>query len=73
VGEVGGSPARPRRAADKAVGAAAADLAAVKGADRAAKAGTKATKGRAAHPVRAAKSAARKGGGKTAAKTPRRR
>jgi ribonuclease R len=72
-GDEGGIPARPRRAADKAVGAAAADLAAVKGADRAAKAGTKAAKGRAAHPVRAAKSAARKGGGKTAAKTPRRR
>src|SRR4029079_14331876 len=30
-----GIPARPRRAADKAAGAAAADLAAVKGADRA--------------------------------------
>jgi ribonuclease R len=68
-----GIPARPRRAADKAAGTAAADLAAVKGADRAAKAGTKAAKGRAAHPVRAAKTAARKGGGKTAAKTPRRR
>jgi len=68
-----GIPARPRRAADKAAGAAAADLAAVKGADRAAKAGTKAAKGRAAHPVRAAKTAARKGGGKTAAKTARRR
>jgi ribonuclease R len=66
-----GIPARPRRAADKAAGAAA-DLAAVKGADRAAKAGTKAAKGKAAHPVRAAKSAARKGG-KTAAKTPHRR
>ncbi|NKI92413.1 ribonuclease R [Rhizobacter sp. SG703] len=68
-----GIPARPRRAADKAAGAAAADLAAVKGADRAAKAGTKAAKGRTAHPVRAAKTAARKGGGKTAAKTARRR
>jgi len=68
-----GIPARPRRAADKAAGAAAADLAAVKGADRAAKAGTKAAKGRTAHPVRAAKTAARKGGGKTAAKAARRR
>ncbi|KQU66217.1 MULTISPECIES: ribonuclease R [unclassified Rhizobacter] len=67
-----GIPARPRKVVDKTSGAAA-ELASVKGADRAAKAGTKAAKGRAAHPVRAAKTAARKGGGKTAAKTARRR
>ena len=67
-----GIPARPRRSTDKAAGAAA-ELAAVKGADRAAKAGTKAAKGKAAHPVRAAKSAARKSGGKAPSKTARRR
>ncbi|SHM55497.1 ribonuclease R [Rhizobacter sp. OV335] len=67
-----GIPARPRKVVDK-TGGAAAELASVKGADRAAKAGTKAAKSRAPHPVRAAKSAARKGSGKTAAKTPRRR
>ena len=61
---------RPRR--DKAA-SAAQELAAVKGADRAARDGTKAaTKksrgigGKGAHPVRAAKSAARKASGKAA-------
>jgi len=48
---------------------AGGELAAVKEADRAVKAGTKAAKARgAAHPVRAAKSAARKSGGRPAGK-----
>ena len=71
-GDEGGIPARPRKVVDK-TGGAAAELASVKGADRAAKAGTKAAKGRSAHPVRAAKTAARKSGGKPPAKAPRRR
>jgi len=67
-GEDDAAPLRARR--DKSA-AAASELAAVKDTDRAAKAATK-KKGRAgagggaAHPVRAAKSAARKSGGKSA-------
>jgi ribonuclease R len=65
---------RARR--DKA-SAAAGELAGVKDADRAAKAATKGKSrggaGKAAHPVRAAKSAARKAGGRAAGKPPPRR
>ena len=51
------------------VASAGGELAAVKDADRATKAATKAkSRGGAAHPVRAAKSAARKSGGRAAGK-----
>ena len=65
-GEDDASQMRARREKPAAAGG---ELAAIKEADRAAKAGTKAAKARggAAHPVRAAKSAARKSGGGRAA------
>jgi ribonuclease R len=69
--------ARGRRdKAEKHAATASAELAVVKGADRAVKAATKGKPrvgaGKGAHPVRAAKSAARKGGPRAAPKSPRR-